>query len=304
MTNPNWLCTVSTLDYVPKALALFRSLKRYDPAAQFLVVVTNASSKSDFDQFDISKVPGLILSTLHNFEENDEVQLLARRYSPSSDAFRWSIKPQIMLYLHNFLEAQKVIFLDNDIWFCNPFDFIWDQLENSSILLSPHWRVSDPTIDAPWFETNFRDGIFNGGFVGTNFKNLNPLKWWARACAYKCEINYESGLYVDQKYLDFLPTHFPNVNFLSHRGCNVAYWNFHECKRSNENLNGQIQVLINQKYPVIFIHFTKDLIKSIKQGKDPLLKNHLAQYEADLAHFGNDLSAWDQNHLTNIRPVR
>jgi hypothetical protein len=55
----------------------------------------------------------------------------------------------------------------------------------------------------------------------------------------------------------------------------VAYWNQTENKRS---LSGN-KVLINDRWPLIFVHFTKDLVKEINAGREDALKGSYQQYQ-------------------------
>jgi len=151
--------------------------------------------------------------------------------------------------------------VDNDIVFFHDPTFLFEELKDASILLNPHWRIIEPDIDADWFLVNFRDGVYNGGFVGASQQGREALQWWARCCAFACEKDYKRGLFDDQKYLDLMPASFTKVKILQHRGCNVAYWNQFENERTMHNG----QVMINDMWPVVFVHYTDDLFKSISQ---------------------------------------
>jgi hypothetical protein len=101
------------------------------------------------------------------------------------------------------------------------------------------------------------------------------MDWWAKACEYKCVKLPSSGLYDDQKYLDFLHSKFENIGVLSNRGCNIAGWNRIECQRK---LGENGKVLINDKWEVVFIHVTKSTMRAILILDDRLLKDYLQEY--------------------------
>lgn len=265
-------CTVSTRSHLAQTLGLVHSVAGYGGQWHFKILVVEP------EQGVVEGVEGDVNYTiegLHALRQNEGAAALMDHYRKKPDNLRWSLKPIWMEYL---LEQgyNEVIYVDNDIVFFNDPTFLFDKLKDASILLSPHWRIKEPDINADWFIVNFRDGVYNGGFVGASQDGVEALQWWSRCCEFACEKDYRRGLFDDQKYLDLMPAAFPNVKILQHRGCNVAFWNAHENIRSIENG----EVMINQTYPVIFVHFTDDLIKQIEKGYEPELKqlweHHLA----------------------------
>ena len=224
---------------------------------------------------------GVTLTYLDTLELNDVEREIILKYQDNPDGLRWSLKS---VWLRSLLTSggyQQVIFVDPDMFFFNDPQFLFDELNEGSILLSPHWRSSDPKKDAFNFELNFRDGIYNGGFLGASFGGIPALEWLARACLHKCEIDHERGLFYDQKYFDLLPSRFKDIRILRHKGCNVANWNQVDCIR----VLVDDQVLINGTDPVVFIHFTKSTILGIRNGTDSLLIAYLNEYESSLSRI-------------------
>jgi hypothetical protein len=117
------------------------------------------------------------------------------------------------------------------------------------------------------------------------------MDWWAKACEYKCVKLPSSGLYDDQKYLDFLHSKFENIGVLSHRGSNIAEWNQIECRRT---LGENNKVLINDKWEIVFIHFARPTIKAILLGNDLLLRNYLIEYRNVLKKYDPDILDIDE----------
>lgn len=293
-------CTIVTGNYVSYAVSQYDSLRSYDPMAQHFILSTD------------TKVDTSLVALI---EQNTQIQLLyledlaklplvaqaMERYANTDqDALRWTLKPLLLNYLlaNNY---DKVIYIDWDIYFFSNYDFLWNRLEDHSLLLSPHFRCSDPQIDAQNFKLNFTDGIYNGGFVGANKAGIDALNFWAQLCLYKCEVDRANGFYVDQKYLDILPSRFSKIGSITHKGCNVANWNQHDCKR--ESVEGQ--VLINGEQPVVFIHFTNSFFKGVLQGSDGLLKPHLEVYnENQKKYSGVDLieQFYSKGQFKNPRP--
>ena len=180
---------------------------------------------------------------------------------------------------------EKAIFLDCDIYFFNDYHFLWEELEEHSILLTPHWRcMTEPRIDEDAFRQLFTEGLYNAGFIGANRKGIPALQQLAKWCLYKCIKEEKKGFYVDQAYLNLLPIYFEEVKIIRHKGCNIASWNREECQR----VKVKDEILINGNYEIVFIHFVKVGIWFILEGRDGLLRPHLDVYERSLKKFKPD----------------
>lgn len=276
------ICTIITADYAHFALALHDSIRRFKKNISFTVLVISGELGKQPRKEMQSRGTFFILDE-KVFEENEIAKSLKEKYSKTDpDAYRWSMKPVLMEFLlKDYLE--RVIYLDSDIYFFSDFGFLFEELRDSHILLSPHYRCSDPYVDAFNFGLNFLEGLYNGGFIGGTKKGIPALQYWASLCLYKCEKESEQGFYDDQRYLDILPVVFEGVNHIKHKGCNIANWNQIECKRSLEGND----ILINGKYPIIFIHFTKSFFNGVLTGKDQLLLPYLKEYRDTLFEYSN-----------------
>jgi hypothetical protein len=79
-----------------------------------------------------------------------------------------------------------------------------------------------------------------------------------------------------------MPVYFADrVGIVNHKGCNVSNWNRVECKRTL--VDGK--TLINEAFPIVFIHFTQATINYIVSGEDLLLKPHLESYLNTLSKY-------------------
>ena len=155
------------------------------------------------------------------------------------------------------------------------------------MLLTPHWRASDPLVDPANFQELFNRGIYNAGFIAANKEAVPILEWWGKLCEYKCDFAPQLGFHADQTYLNLFPIYFSGVEILKHKGCNVANWNIVECKRV-VSLDGT--VLICNEFPIVFIHFTRSTINGILRGSDRILMPYLKQYSLILKKYsGRDI---------------
>lgn len=284
----NTFCTIITADHLGYALAICDNIKSIDKSVDFNVLVVDEIPTS------IPKSP----LKVHGIEQVVESSAIGKKihekYSSKKqlDNLRWSLKPVLINYLFE-QGYEKVIFTDPDTFYFSDFNFLFEELENSNILLTPHWRGLDPTVGGSNFDLQFVGGLFNAGFIGVSQKAVKVMEWWAKCCLHKCVKDFPTGQFVDQTYLNLMPVYFDGVNILKHQGCNVANWNQLVCKRGL--IDGQ--VLINNKWEIVFIHFTKSTIKGIVQGQDELLVDYLTQYKYVLSQNGKKLKL--ESYISN-----
>lgn len=265
-------CTTITPDYYPYALALIRSIQQFGKYPFFVHISSGSPS-----QFNPKEIPP---HTVFLFNKDICKEGLGKRIFDKyahvyMDWFRWSMKPVIMHYILEKKLAEKLIFVDSDMYFFNNPQFLFKELDTARFLVTPHWRSSDPEIDTGHFLLLYTNGLYNGGFCGANKDALPILRWWAKACEYFCVDDPFRGLYVDQIHLNLIPVYFEGVKIIRHKGCNIAWWNRYECKRTRGK-NGK--TVINDTYPIVFIHFTGKTIRCIIEGNDPLLSPYLEKY--------------------------
>jgi len=274
-------CTIITSDFIHYALALYSSLAKLKELEVFHVLI--ADCQADFSYIQ-GTFPSIRILYPKDINHSEAAQTICKKYQHyDMDSFRWSMKPVLLKHL---LEAgcEQAFFLDPDLYFYNSFDFLMQELDGKSVLLTPHWRACDPHQDPKNFAILQTSGLFNAGFVGVSATGLPAMEWWAKLCAYECVKAPERGLYVDQSYLDMMPVYFDGIKILGHRGCNVANWNQFECKRTQMQ-DGN--VLINKRWEIVFIHFTRSTVNGILLGGDYLLRPYLDMQQASLERFAD-----------------
>lgn len=274
--NRNTFCTVISANYLPYAQALHYSLSRFNPEICLQILVSDVI-KEDFIPETLDK-HCIIHFTEDVCKNGTAKDIFVKYHSEYHNEFRWSMKSVFLRYLIKEKEFEKVIYVDGDIFFFNDYDFLFKELDNSNVLLTPHWRSINPDLDEVHFKILFREGMYNAGFLAINSDGVPAMEWVAKVCLYSCAKGSFEGQYFDQVYLDALPIYFDKVKIVKHRGCNVAIWNMVECERVVQN-DGS--VLINNEYPVIFIHFVSNILREW----DILLSNYLDQYLEVLKNF-------------------
>ena len=280
-------CTISTQSHLFKASTLFESLWRHDNEADRVCWCIDGNGSSELEN-------GTLINR-NVFPTDARIDQLYKKYSSNKDKIRWSLKPIMMEHLLKTYD--RVVYVDNDIYFFSSPTYIWDRLNEYDVLLTPHHYPRNPENGQNWLEANFKVGLYNAGFVAANKNGVDALKWWAGCCIYRCEKSWFRGLFDDQKYLDLMPIVDPNTKVLQHQGCNVAGWNVDVCKRTIDESG---TVTINNKWPIVFVHFNGFSIRAILNGDDAMLKPHLDEYVDLLQRHRPSLQLkelWDENTL-------
>jgi SAM-dependent methyltransferase len=279
-------CTIITTDYLHYALALKQSLDDFGESVQLYIFITNDNEK--LKPLVEEKYPGtFIISTDEVCADGIGKKIYSKYHDFDINAFRWSMKPVFIKHLLNNKGYEKVIFLDADLFFFGKYQFLIDELDYTDMLLTPDWRSSNPHKDLVNFQKLYKEGIYNGGFIGANKNAMAALDWWAMACEFACINDPYSGMYYDQIHLNMLPVYFEKTGIVRHKGCNVANWNMTECKRTKEEMGEK--VLIENKYSIVFIHFSTSTVAGIINGEDPLLTPYLNNFFASLNKYSLEI---------------
>ncbi len=195
--------------------------------------------------------------------------------SHKTTLLRWALKPVFISFLLQ-KEIEKVIYCDSDIFFVNDFSFLFNELSQYSVLLTPHIinPVQPGRDNLVSLAGILKGGYFNAGFIGANKSALPMLDWWAEMCSAMMGKNPETGIMDDQRYLDIAPYLFEGIKIIRHPGCNIAVWNTDYHKR--EMYNGKLK--INKTFDPVFIHFTYSTTDQIIKLNDKLLLPYLKEF--------------------------
>jgi hypothetical protein len=274
-------CTITTLSHLYKVYALAESLKNQRHLFVLNVLVIDDNGSFEYDNCRFLKLSEI--SSQHN-----AAQIIAK-YSGNKDKLRWSLKPVLIKYLLLQPGNDRLIYLDNDLFFFSDYEFLFELLHRHRFILTPHHYKNDPNKNQNWLEANFRIGLYNAGFVGANKEAVQTLQWWADCCLYRCEKNSFRGLFDDQKYLDIIPIIEESALIIRHKGCNVAGWNTEICQRKIVDH----RVLIDGRFDIVFIHFNENTIREIVAGSDSILFNYYRAYVETLKRFRDNLNKGD-----------
>jgi hypothetical protein len=238
-------CTYFDHNYLPRGLALYRSLQRHSPGARLWVLCL---SDACHQALTTLALPGLIPVRLSNFEAADP-EVAATRASRSLIEYYFTCSPAWKRYvLGQETQAEWVTYLDSDLYFFASPEPIYAEMAGASFGIIPHHFTRR-------LARHRRFGIYNVGWVSVanSEEGRAALDWWRARCIEWCHdyVDEEGERFADQRYLDRLPGLFPNVHVIEHLGANLAPWNFAE--RRLEWRDGTVR--IDGKYDLLFFHF-------------------------------------------------
>lgn len=247
----NCFCTISTKSHLFKSSVLSDSLKKF--GFETIILVVDTDSVDQKTTFESKRY-----LTINDLPKSD-VKLIKSKYGMHPDKLRWALKPVLIKCLLN-KKYEKVIYVDNDIYFFSSPSIIIDKLNSSNILLTPHFYSTDPKKNQNWLEANYRIGLYNAGFIGANKNAIQMLDWWKDCCIYNVKKSNWRGLYDDQKYLDLVPIIFENVEIVKDTGCNLAGWNYK---------NRLMKLGETDFSSITFVHFAELTIKEFSKIENP-----------------------------------
>jgi hypothetical protein len=253
-------CTYFDRDYLPRGLALYRSLKQHCPAFRLWVLCMDHDCYGALEQL---RLPELHLITLEELEAT-EPRLLEGKRNRSRIEYYFTCTPALPLHvLQQHADVNVITYLDSDLFFFAGPAPLFDEMGKNSIAIIPH-RF------APHLREMERNGIYNVGWISfrRDTRGFACLEWWRDRCLEWCYDRPEQGRYADQKYLDDWPSRFAGVVVLSHKGANLAPWNV-----SNHELSERDGHVWVDEQPLIFFHF-----QGLKQIRHWLFDTNMAGY--------------------------
>lgn len=245
----NCAFTICAKNYLAQALTLRESFLKHNPSLNFFIFLADKIDGVE----DVDGVVALDKSWIPDWVN------MAFKYDVIE--FNTSIKPFCFGKL--FKEGyEKVIYLDPDIYATRPLDYIYECLNNKSVVLTPHYCDIEENFDGAVSEETFNKvGIYNLGFCALKNDKVGQeiAKWWQNRLQYKCYSQSSEGLFVDQKWMDYIPGFFPDATCVSsHYGMNVAIWNLHERELFIDEKQGYMirRKKTGDEFPLLFFHFS------------------------------------------------
>ncbi len=249
-------CTIVAKNYLAYARVLARSFLAHHPEGRFVVLLVDRVDgcfDPEQEPFDVIEV-----EQLDNVPELRQFLFKYRLLELAT-----AVKPYLLERLFDD-GAERVIYLDPDIWVLRPLVPVLEGLDRGVAVLTPHIDRPLDDGDAPGELTLLRAGLYNLGFVGlrASAETGRLLAWWQERLFDRCVDRVDLGLFVDQKWMDLAPLLFDGVAVLKQPGLNVAYWNLaHRVVTWAGDGDEAVEPPVDTRYlangePLYFFHFS------------------------------------------------
>lgn len=237
-------CTIVSFNYLPYARVLCESFLATHPGRSFHVLLVDRMPAG----YDSSHEPFELLPV----EQLEIPDFLSTAFKYDILELNTNVKPSFLRYLLNG-GIEELVYLDPDIFVYKELTPIFDALSHSAIVLTPH-MLSPANDDVRQEVILLSAGVFNLGFIAVKQcpETDRFLLWWEQRCLHYAFDEQRTGMFVDQKWINFAPCFFERVHILRDPGCNMAYWNLHERKLSGDDGSWTV----NDARPLLFFHFS------------------------------------------------
>ena len=170
-----------------------------------------------------------------------------------------SIKP--LCFEHLLPDDTDVaIYLDPDIVVFRALDAVLSAIRDGfEVVLTPHILTPLPADGkTPNDLSIMRAGIYNLGFAAfaNTARSRTIIAWWRRRLRTQGLADVGSGLFTDQKWIDFLPAFSAATFIIREPGYNVAYWNLHERTLTRGDDGWRVSFVDGSQSDLVFFHFS------------------------------------------------
>ncbi len=241
--------TSITANYLPKARVLAESVKNTDPDARFHLMLCDDTPPG----FNLADEPfDSVILPEHLPIDN----LAGWLFSHTVVELCTAVKGFALEYIFEERDADKVFYFDPDMVVFDRLGELAEELEQHSLLLTPHQTEPETTTEAILDNemASLTYGVFNLGFVGVrnDREGRRFARWWAERLREFCHDDLARGLFTDQKWVNLAPCFFDNIKVLRSPAFNVATWNLTNRRATGSREEG---VMINGE-PLGFYHFS------------------------------------------------
>lgn len=276
-------CTLFNYNYLSRGLVLYNSLKKTHKEFTLYIFTLDEKTRAYLQNMN----PDNCVIVGHNeFEDQDLLKVKSER---TFAEYCWTCTSSVIRYAITKYNLDSCTYLDADLYFYASPEIIFNELEQSSVGLTPHNYSKE-------YDKENVAGKYCVQFVyfRNNENGMMALEWWRERCIEWCYARMEKGRFGDQKYLDYFDQ-FKGITDINNEGSGIAPWNIlrFDFYRNNENiLYGKDKH--GKHFPVIFYHFHK--IKIDYDEKTAFLdKYYYKPAVIDLVYkpYLEELISWD-----------
>jgi len=238
--------TICAKNYLARARVLMDSLRRHEPSAARIVVLSDRLEGA-FDpageDFEVLEIEQIAIPDLKGLCFRYDVMELAT-----------AVKPSVLLHLLRDRGFGRVAYIDPDTQLLAPLASPAAALDaGAEAALTPH--ALEPLALGRQFDNAVlqRAGAYNLGFIALRDTPAvrAGLAWWQERLRLHCRRDQPPGEFVDQKWMDLWPLLCPATALLRDPGLNVAYWNLDQ-----RPLRRRAGTWFAGEAPLAFMHFS------------------------------------------------
>jgi glycosyltransferase involved in cell wall biosynthesis/SAM-dependent methyltransferase len=242
------VCTIIAKNYLAHARVLAESFQRHHPGSRCCVLVideTDGHVDPAQEPFVLVRPGEIGLDAFDEMRGAYDVMELSTAVKP------WLLRH--MLREHD--DGGGIAYMDPDIQVASRMSELEAVLAEHAVVLTPHVLHGMPRDGRKPSETDIlMAGVYNLGFIGvTNRDDAHRmLDWWSERLLKDCHVAPERGLFVDQRWVDFVPGLVSDLAIFRDPAYNVAYWNLPERTLARADDGG---CLVDGR-PLRFFHFS------------------------------------------------
>ena len=273
-------CTYFDHNYLSRAMLMIDSLRRFNAKVPIYVLALSQLCETILRQLALPNVEIIPLGAL----EGAYPELAKLKSTRKLIEYYFTLSPFWPLYLFSRTAADRITYVDADIFFFASPQELLDSLGAASVAITPHR-----------FSFEYRNhaiyGLFNVAWITYRRcdEGLECLNAYKNDCVAWCYDRPEDGRFADQKYLDSWPGRYPSLKIIDHKGVNLAIWNVH-----NHIIRQKNDVVMSDDDPLVFYHFASTamlpdgtvgipvLVGGAARSKAVLLENVINPYKRRL----------------------
>jgi hypothetical protein len=242
--SKKYICTYFDINYLPRGLALYYSIKKYHSEFEFFVLT--------FDEESYNYLAGLNENNIRliaNTEYDSYFSTSAARYDDKKQYF-FSATPNLCTYLFDhFHDIDILLYLDADVYLFGNLDPLYEEFGESSIGITEH-RVN-PFLKA--LVSHYGKYVIGVNLFRRSEDGLKCLREWKNDCEgwYQGKPGYPLAFFSDQIFLDSWTEKYSGVRIITHPGINTSYWN-----AANYSFTKRNDMYFVDEQPLIIYHFS------------------------------------------------